>query len=105
VADRPRCCRARLLDSCRFHRRGYATACARAQAGLALSGVVRVEVHTDEPNAISAAIPRRLGYRLDRVDEAGLPEAPAHSGRQQIWVMERPGPDGQDEPPLHRDAG
>jgi len=80
-----------------FTGRGYATACARAltQAGLALSGVARVEVHTDEANAISAAIPRRLGYRLDRVDERP-PELPAHSGRVQIWVMERPGPDGQD---------
>jgi RimJ/RimL family protein N-acetyltransferase len=75
-----------------FTGRGYATACARAltQAGLALSDVVRVEIHTDEANAISAAIPRGLGYRLDRVDEVGPPEAPAHSGREQIWVMERP---------------
>lgn len=80
-----------------FTGRGYATACARAltQAGLALPGVTRVEIHTDEANAISAAIPRRLGYWMDRVDELP-PEAPAHSGRQQIWVMERPGPDGQD---------
>jgi RimJ/RimL family protein N-acetyltransferase len=79
-----------------FTGRGYATACARAltQAGLALSDVVRVEICTDEANAISAAIPRRLGYRLDRVDELP-PEAPAHSGRQQIWVMERPGPGGR----------
>jgi RimJ/RimL family protein N-acetyltransferase len=79
-----------------FLRRGYATACARAltQAGLALSDVARVEIRTDEANAISAAIPRRLGYRLDRVDELP-PEAPAHSGRQQIWVMERPGPAGR----------
>jgi RimJ/RimL family protein N-acetyltransferase len=78
-----------------FTRRGYATACARAltQAGLALSDVVRVEIRTDEANAISAAIPRRLGYRLDRVDERP-PDAPAESGRLQIWVMERPGPDG-----------
>jgi RimJ/RimL family protein N-acetyltransferase len=80
-----------------FTGRGYATAGARAltQAGLALSDVARVEIHTDEANVISAAIPRRLGYRLDRVDELP-PEAPAHSGRLQIWVMERPGPDGQD---------
>ena len=80
-----------------FTGRGYATACARVltQAGLALSGVARVEIHTDEANAISAAIPRRLGYRLDRVDELP-PETPADSGREQIWVMERPGPDGQE---------
>jgi RimJ/RimL family protein N-acetyltransferase len=73
-----------------FTGRSYATACARAltRAGLALSCVARVEIHIDEANAISAAIPRRLGYRLDRVDELP-PEAPAHSGRLQIWVMER----------------
>jgi RimJ/RimL family protein N-acetyltransferase len=67
-----------------FTGRGYATACTRAltQAGLALSDVVRVEIHTDEANAISAAIPRGLGYQLDRVDEVGPPEAPAHSGRE-----------------------
>lgn len=76
-----------------FTGRGHATACARTltQAGLALPGVTQVEIHTDEANAVSAAIPRRLGYRLDRVDELP-PEAPAHSGRLQIWVMERPRP-------------
>ena len=80
-----------------FTGRGYATACARVltQAGLALSDVARAEIHTDEANALSAAIPRRLGYRLDRVDELP-PEAPAHSGRLQIWVMERSRPGGQD---------
>jgi RimJ/RimL family protein N-acetyltransferase len=74
-----------------FTGRGYATACATAmtRAGLALPGVVRVEIHTDEANTISAAVPRRLGYRLDRVDERPA-EAPAESGRLQIWVMDRP---------------
>jgi hypothetical protein len=46
-------------------------------------------------NTISAAIPRRPGYRLARLDELP-PAAPAHSGRLQIWVMERPSPDRQD---------
>ena len=70
-----------------FTGRGYATACARAltQAGLALPDVARVEIHADEANVFSAAIPRRLGYRLDRVDELP-PELPAHTGRLQIWV-------------------
>lgn len=71
-----------------FAGRGYATACARAltQTALALPDVATVEIHTDEANTISAAIPRRLGYRLDRVDERP-PDAPAESGRLQIWVM------------------
>jgi hypothetical protein len=34
----------------------------------------------------------RLGIEVDGV----AVEAPAHSGRLQIWVLERPGPDGQD---------
>ncbi len=74
-----------------FAGRGYATACARAltDAGLALSGVARVEIHADEANTISASIPRRLGYQLERIDERE-PTAPAESGRLQIWVMERP---------------
>ncbi len=73
-----------------FAGRGYATACAQAltQAGLDLSHVARVEVHTDEANTISAAIPRRLGYRLDRIEERP-PDAPGESGRLQIWVMDR----------------
>jgi RimJ/RimL family protein N-acetyltransferase len=76
-----------------FTRRGYATACALAltRAGLALPDVARVEIHTDEANVTSAAIPRRLGYRLDRVDRCP-PGAPAESGRRQIWVIERAGP-------------
>ena len=74
-----------------FTGRGFATACARAltQEGLALRDVARVEIHTDEANTTSSAIPRRLGYRLDRVDDLP-PEAPAHSGRQQVWVTEAP---------------
>jgi RimJ/RimL family protein N-acetyltransferase len=70
-----------------FVGRGYATsgAAALTQVALGLSGIARVEIHTDEANTVSAAIPRRLGYRLDRVD-VRPPEAPAESGRLQIWV-------------------
>jgi len=70
-----------------FVGRGYATAAVAAltHAGSTLADVDRVEIHTDEANVISAAIPRRLGYRLDRVD-LRPPEAPAESGRLQIWI-------------------
>jgi RimJ/RimL family protein N-acetyltransferase len=70
-----------------FAGRGYATAGAGAltRAALDLGDVERVEIHTDEANVVSAAIPRRLGYRIDRVD-VRPPEAPAESGRLQIWV-------------------
>ncbi|HET7013982.1 MAG TPA: GNAT family N-acetyltransferase [Streptosporangiaceae bacterium] len=67
--------------------RGYATAAAEAltRAGLGLDDVVHVEIHTDEANVKSAAIPQRLGYRLDRVFERE-PEAPGESGRIQVWT-------------------
>jgi RimJ/RimL family protein N-acetyltransferase len=66
---------------------GYATAAVAAltHEGAALTDVDRIEIHTDEANVTSAAIPRRLGYRLDRVD-LRLPTAPAESGRLQIWI-------------------
>ncbi|MEV6209927.1 GNAT family N-acetyltransferase [Kitasatospora sp. NPDC051914] len=69
--------------------RGLATAGARAltEAALALPGVGRVEIHCDEANTASAAVPRKLGYRLDRIDEA-LITAPSETGRKLIWVME-----------------
>jgi RimJ/RimL family protein N-acetyltransferase len=67
--------------------RGYMTAAAQAitRTAEALDDVRRVEIHTDEANVRSAAIPLKLGYRLDRVDTR-RPEAPAESGRLQIWV-------------------
>src|SRR5512133_1897693 len=73
-------------------RRGFATAAAEAltSVALALPGVRRVEIHCDEANTASAAIPRKLGYRLDRVI-APEPEAPRESGRRMICVWEASG--------------
>jgi RimJ/RimL family protein N-acetyltransferase len=70
-----------------YVRQGYATAAADAltEAALVLPGVDRVEIHTDEANTASAAIPARLGYRQERIDTRA-PEAPSESGRLQIWV-------------------
>jgi RimJ/RimL family protein N-acetyltransferase len=72
---------------------GHATAAASAQttAALALPDIDHVEIHTDEANTASAAIPRRLGYRLDRI-ESQPPQAPAKTGRQQIWITTQPPP-------------
>jgi len=71
--------------------RGYATAAARAlaAAGFELPGVERVEIHCDEANVRSAAVPRKLGFQLDRV-EADEKETPAEAGRSMIWVLARP---------------
>ena len=77
-------------------RRGFGTSAAAAitDVALALPGVSRVEIHCDEANTASAAIPRKLGYRLDRVEER-KPEAPGESGRLMIWVRERSDPELQ----------
>jgi RimJ/RimL family protein N-acetyltransferase len=66
---------------------GYATQAAAAltETALALAGISRVEIHTDEDNKASAAVPQRLGYRLDRVD-CRPAQAPAETGRLQIWI-------------------
>jgi RimJ/RimL family protein N-acetyltransferase len=71
-------------------RRGYATAAARAltQVALALPGTRQVEIHCDEANTASAGVPRKLGYRLDRVDKHEK-EAPGERGRRMIWVWDR----------------
>lgn len=70
-----------------YVRRGYATAGAYAltAAALQLADVKRVLIRTDENNVASAAIPRRLGYRLDHGEDRP-PEAPAESGRLQVWM-------------------
>jgi RimJ/RimL family protein N-acetyltransferase len=70
--------------------RGIATAAARAltDAALALPGIEAVEIHCDEANVRSAAVPRRLGYRLDRI-EADQISAPGDVGRSMIWVKRR----------------
>jgi RimJ/RimL family protein N-acetyltransferase len=71
-------------------RRGIATegAAVLTKAAFELPGTDRVEVHCDEANTASAAVPRRLGYRLDRIEEK-RPDAPAERGRRMIWIMTR----------------
>jgi len=72
--------------------RGVMTRVAGALTDLALShgGITRVEIHCDEANARSAAVPRRLGYRLDRVIDSDRPQAPADTARDMIWVRTEP---------------
>ena len=70
--------------------RGYGTSAGRAltTVALALPGIDRVEIHCDAANLASAAIARKLGYRLDRIEER-RPEAPGESGQLMIWVRRR----------------
>ncbi|MFF1904991.1 GNAT family N-acetyltransferase [Kitasatospora sp. NPDC058218] len=69
--------------------RGIATTAAGAltAAALALPGVGRVEIRCDQANAASAAVPRKLGFRLDRIADAVV-RAPGETGRQLVWVKE-----------------
>ena len=69
--------------------RGWMTAAVAAAtaAALDLAGIDRVEIHCDVANERSAAIPRRLGYLLDRIEDDGV-EAPGETGRSMVWVMD-----------------
>jgi RimJ/RimL family protein N-acetyltransferase len=58
---------------------------ALTELGLGLPGVARVEIRCDAANLRSAAVPRRLGFRLDR-EEDGEILAPGDSGREQFWI-------------------
>ena len=73
----------------RYAGRGLGTEAAGllTEVALALPGVTRAEIHCDEANQASAAIPRKLGYQLDRID-AHEPEAPGEQGRRMVWVTE-----------------
>jgi RimJ/RimL family protein N-acetyltransferase len=59
---------------------------ALTDAALAIPGIERVLVYCDEANVPSAAIPRRLGFTVDRI-VAVPPEAAAETGRQLEWVV------------------
>jgi RimJ/RimL family protein N-acetyltransferase len=71
--------------------RGLATRAVAAltDAALRVRRVRKVLVYCDEANAPSAAIPRKLGFTLVRVEEAA-PSAPGETGRQLVWVRDRP---------------
>ncbi len=72
-------------------RRGLASTAAGAltSAGLRLPGMSRMEIHCDAANRASAGVPRRLGYRLDRIENRP-PTAPGETGALLIWVYEPP---------------
>ncbi|MGH9096193.1 MAG: GNAT family N-acetyltransferase [Acidimicrobiales bacterium] len=71
--------------------RGVATAAAGGltDAALRLRGVERAEIRCDAANARSAAIPPKLGYRLDRI-EPRRPTTPGETDAHMVWVRDRP---------------
>jgi RimJ/RimL family protein N-acetyltransferase len=67
--------------------RGIVTQAAAALTATAFDdiGVDRVEIHCDEANVRSAAVPQRLGFELARIEPRPV-TAPGEHGRQMIWV-------------------
>jgi len=67
--------------------KGYATETARAmlQLGLSLPGMERIEIHCDPLNTPSAAVPRRLNFRLV---SAGSDPAPSQESAGMLWVYD-----------------
>lgn len=61
---------------------------ALTEIALSLPDIARIEIHCDAANLRSAAIPRRLGYRLDHYEPRPI-LAPAESGRGMVWVQEK----------------
>ncbi|MEU3011318.1 GNAT family N-acetyltransferase [Nocardia asteroides] len=69
--------------------KGVITRAARTltAVALALPGITRVEIRCDAANLRSAAIPRRLGYRLASTGPRPR-KTPGESGRGMCWVMD-----------------
>jgi RimJ/RimL family protein N-acetyltransferase len=57
-------------------------------AAFSMSGIEEVHIHSDEANVASAAIPRRLGFRLARVVDHEV-TAPGEVGRHMEWTVGR----------------
>ena len=54
---------------------------ALTDAAFALDGIERVEIHCDEANLRSAAVPRRLGYTLAEIRNKPPAGPPSGAGR------------------------
>lgn len=91
-------------------RRGLATAAAGAllREAFTLPGVEVVEIHHDEANKASGAVPRRLGFtEVERRPSLEGPSAPGESGVEVVWRAYRgrtplpasaPGPEPESGP-------
>jgi RimJ/RimL family protein N-acetyltransferase len=67
---------------------GVMTRAAQALTDVArtVDGVTCAEIHVDQANVRSSAIPRRLGYTLVEIRDVE-PLAPAHTGKHEIWRL------------------
>jgi RimJ/RimL family protein N-acetyltransferase len=55
------------------------------EIGLGLPRIGRMEIHCDAANVRSAAVPKRLGYRLEAIVEGLERKAPGETGRGMVW--------------------
>ncbi|WP_432095835.1 GNAT family N-acetyltransferase [Streptomyces sp. bgisy100] len=70
--------------------RGLATmtAAALVREGRSLPGTDHLEIHHDEANQASAAVPRRLGFtHVERRKRPDGPEAPGEVGIDWVWRL------------------
>ncbi|MDI1452735.1 GNAT family N-acetyltransferase [Streptomyces sp. ATE26] len=71
--------------------KGLATMAAAAlvQAGRALRGIDRIEIHHGAPNSASGAVARRLGFtEIEHVRLPDGPDAPGETGVQVRWRLQ-----------------
>ena len=61
---------------------------ALTRVAFTLEDVQWVEMHCDEANVASAAVPRRLGFTLERIEDKPI-LAPGEIGRAMIWTCRR----------------
>ena len=57
------------------------------KVALELDDIDRVEIHCDEANLRSQAVPKRLGFVLDRVENRPIAAA-SETGRHMVWVYQ-----------------
>lgn len=62
---------------------------ALTETAFALPRIERLEIHCDAANSRSAAVARRAGFRLDRIEQRDK-TAPADTGRTMIWISHAP---------------
>jgi RimJ/RimL family protein N-acetyltransferase len=63
---------------------------ALVRQGFELPGIDRIEIHHDEANHASGAVPRRLGFtEVERVPVPEGPTAPGEVGIDVTWRIHR----------------